>query len=50
MHNDEDHYADDDAAYDDDEKPLEVEEQYRGDEEDVEIVDLEKCYIFAKKK
>ena len=48
--NDEDHYADDDAAYDDDEKPLEVEEQYRGDEEDVEIVDLEKCYIFAKKK
>ena len=48
--NDEDHYADDDAAYDDDEKPLDVEEQYRGDEEDVEIVDLEKCYIFAKKK
>ena len=50
VHNDEDHYADVDAAHDDDEKPLEVEEQCPGDEEDVEIVDLEKCYIVAKKK
>ena len=35
--NDEDDDADDDVAHDD-----EVAEQYRSDEEDVEIIDLEK--------
>ena len=42
MHNDEGNDVDDDLAHDDDEELLEVEEQYRGDEEDVEIIDLEK--------
>ena len=40
VHNDEGDDADD-VAHDDDEEE-EVEEQYRGDEEDVEISDLEK--------
>ena len=40
-HNDEDDDADNDVAHDDVEELLEVEEQYRGDE-DVEIIDLEK--------
>ena len=42
VHNDEDDDIDDDLAHDDDEELFEVEEQYRGDEEDVEIIDLEK--------
>ena len=42
VHNDEDDDADDDVAHDDDEELLEVEEQYLGDEEDVEIIDIEK--------
>ena len=42
VHNDKDDDADDDVAHDDDEELLEVEEQYRGDEEDLEIIDLEK--------
>ena len=41
-HNDKDDNAVNDAAYDDYEKLLKVEEQYRSDEEDVEIIDLEK--------
>ena len=36
VHNDEDDDADDDVAHDDDEELLEVEEQYRVDEEDGE--------------
>ena len=47
LHTDEDNDADD-MAHDDDEELLEAEEQYCGDEEDIEIVDLEKYYIFAK--
>ena len=39
--NDEDDDADDGAVHDDEEL-LEVEEQYRGDEEDLEIIDPEK--------
>ena len=42
VHNDEDNDADDDIAHHHDEELLELEEQYRGDEEDVEIIDLEK--------
>ena len=42
VHNDENGDADDDVAHDDDEELLEVEEPYRGDKEDVEIIDLEK--------
>ena len=42
VHNDEDDDADDDVAHDDHEELLEVKEQYRGDEEDAEIIDLEK--------
>ena len=41
VHSDEDDDADNDVAHDDVEELLEVEEQYRGDE-DVEIIDLEK--------
>ena len=41
VHNDEDDDADNDVAHDDVEELLEVEEQYRGDE-DVGIIDLEK--------
>ena len=41
VHNDEDDDADDDVAHDDDEELLEVEEQYLGDEEDVEMIDIE---------
>ena len=41
-HNDKDDNAANDAAYDDYEELLKVEEQYRSDEEDVEIIDLEK--------
>ena len=40
VHKNEDHDADDDVAHD--QELLEVEEQYRGDEEDVEIIGLEK--------
>ena len=42
MYSDEDDSADDVVAHDDKEELLEVEEQYRGDKEDVEIIDLEK--------
>ena len=42
VQNDEDNNADDNVAHNDGEELLEVEEQYRGDEEDVEIIDLEK--------
>ena len=53
-HNDKKDDADDDVAHDDDdddEKELfKVEEQYRDGEEDVEITDLKKWYIFVKKK
>ena len=42
VHNDEDDDADDDVAHDDHEELLEVKEQCRGDEEDAEIIDLEK--------
>ena len=41
VHNDEDDSADDDVAHYDEEL-LEVEEKYCGDEEDIEIIDLEK--------
>ena len=41
MHNDVDGNADDDVAHDDHEELLQVEEQYRSDEEDVEIINLE---------
>ena len=59
LYNDEKHKdkkddADDDVAHDDDDddekKLLKVEEQYRDGEEDVEITDLKKWYIFVKKK
>ena len=50
VHNDEDDDTDDDVVHDDHEELLEVEEQYRCDEEQVEITDLEKWYIFVKKK
>ena len=42
VHNDENDDADDDAAHDDYEELLEVEEWYCGDEENVEIIGLEK--------
>ena len=42
VHNNEDNDTDDDVPHDDHEELLEVEEQYRGDEEDVEVIDLEK--------
>ena len=59
LYNDEKHKdkkddADDDVAHDDDDDDekelLKVEEQYRDGEEDVEITDLKKLYIFVKKK
>ena len=53
-HNDKKDDADDDVAHDDDDDDekelLKVEEQYRDGEEDVEITDLKKWYIFVKKK
>ena len=53
-HNDKKDDADDDVAHDDDDDDekelLKVEEQYRDGEEDVEITDLKKLYIFVKKK
>ena len=43
VHNDEDDDdANDDVAHDEDEELLEVKEQYLSDEEDIEIIDLEK--------
>ena len=42
VHKDDDNDADDDLAHNDVEELLEVEEQYRGDKEDVEIIDFEK--------
>ena len=39
VHNDKDDDADDDVTHNDEEELLEVEEQYRGGEEDVEIID-----------
>ena len=50
VHNDKDDDADDDVTHNDEEELLEVEEQYRGGEEDVEIIDWEKYYIFVKSK
>ena len=43
VHNDEDDDdANDDVAHDEDEELLKVKEQYLSDEEDIEIIDLEK--------
>ena len=49
VHNDEDDDADDDVAHYDEEL-LEVEEKYRGDEEDKSYSFREIVYIFIKKK
>ena len=43
-------HDDEDDDVDDDEELLEVGEQYHGDEEDVEIFDLEKQHIIVKRK
>ena len=42
VHNNDDNNTDDDVSHDDHAELIEVEEKYRGVEEDVEIIDLEK--------